>query len=179
MPNCSEICGHFDVLPKKPLSTGSIFLHRLRHPVLTTPAPADSSSNVEIVTAFDTKPLPPSPDETAPDGSDVRILLKLDAGSMAHFELGPGETSTAVAHRTVEEVWYCLKGRGEMWRRQDGREEVVALEPGICLTLPLATHFQFRTIGDEPLSAVGVTIPPWPNDGEAFTVPGKWHPTVP
>ena len=37
---------------------------------------------------------------------------------MAHFELPPGETSTAVAHRTVEEVWFFLGGRGEMWRRQ-------------------------------------------------------------
>ena len=100
---------------------------------------------------FDTKKLPATPDVTAPDGSDVRILLGLQGGGMAHFELQPGQTSKAVAHRTVEEIWFFLAGRGQMWRRQDDREEVVAVEPGVCLTIPLGTHFQFRALGDEPL----------------------------
>ncbi|AWT60392.1 MAG: hypothetical protein DF168_01601 [Candidatus Moanabacter tarae] len=126
---------------------------------------------------FETRPLPFAPDVTAPDGSDVRILLTLAGGSMAHFELSPGETSIAVAHRTVEEIWYCLQGHGEMWRKQPDREEVVALKPGICLTLPTGTHFQFRTIGEEPFSAVGITMPPWPNDDEAYRVTGKWENT--
>ena len=46
---------------------------------------------------FKTKRLPPAHDDTAPDGSRVRILLGLDGGGMAHFELAPGETSVAVA----------------------------------------------------------------------------------
>ena len=50
---------------------------------------------------FETKRLPAQRNDVAPDGSDVRILLRLGGGSMAHFELPPGETSTAVAHRTV------------------------------------------------------------------------------
>ena len=45
---------------------------------------------------------------TAPDGSDVRLLLRGSRGSTAHFELGPGQTSKAVRHRTVEEVWYFV-----------------------------------------------------------------------
>ena len=63
---------------------------------------------------FSTKRLPVAPDAVAPDGSDVRILLKLDGGNMAHFELAPGQTSVAEAHRTVDEIWYFLSGRGEM-----------------------------------------------------------------
>ena len=66
---------------------------------------------------------------------------------MAHFELQPGQTSKAVAHRTVEEIWFFLAGRGQMWRRQNDREEIVAVEPGVCLTIPLGTHFQFRALG--------------------------------
>lgn len=120
--------------------------------------------------------LPDVRDGVAPDGSDVRVLLGLAGGGMAHFELGPGRTSKAVTHRTVEEIWYFVGGRGEMWRRQDGREEVVAVEPGVCLTIPLGTHFQFRTTGDEPLAAVGVTMPPWPGPDEAYEVPGPWPP---
>jgi mannose-6-phosphate isomerase-like protein (cupin superfamily) len=66
-----------------------------------------------------------------------------------------------------------------MWRRQGDREEVVPVHSGVSLTIPLGTHFQFRSFGDEPLAAIGVTMPPWPGDGEAYTVDGKWKPTVP
>jgi mannose-6-phosphate isomerase-like protein (cupin superfamily) len=118
-------------------------------------------------------------DALAPDGSDVRVLLGLAGGSMAHFTLAPGEISTAVTHRTVEEIWLFLAGRGELWRRQEDREEVVTVEPGVCVTIPLGTHFQFRSLGDAALVAVGVTMPPWPGDQAAVTVTGPWRPTVP
>jgi mannose-6-phosphate isomerase-like protein (cupin superfamily) len=125
---------------------------------------------------FATKQLPSARDDVAPDGSDVRLLLGLKGGGMAHFEVGPNEVSTAVSHRTVEEIWYFVSGRGEMWRRQGDREEVVPVHSGVSLTIPLGTHFQFRSFGDEPLAAIGVTMPPWPGD---YTVDGKWKPTVP
>ena len=130
------------------------------------------------MTFFRTMRLPASPDVVAPDGSDVRILLALEAGGMAHFELASGETSTAVTHRTVEEIWFVLSGSGEMWRKDALREEVVPLEPGVCLTIPLRTHFQFRAFGSAPLAAVGVTMPPWPGEDEAVSVQGIWEPTV-
>jgi mannose-6-phosphate isomerase-like protein (cupin superfamily) len=127
---------------------------------------------------FSTKRLPVGRDAIAPDGSNVRILLGLAGGSMAHFELASGETSIAVAHRTVEEIWFFLGGRGEIWRKQDGREEVVSVDPGVCITIPRATHFQFRSFGHQPLKALAVTMPPWPDEGEAYAVEGKWAPTV-
>ena len=80
------------------------------------------------MSTFDTKRLPATPDVIATDGSNVRVLLGLAGGGMAHFELAAGETATAVTHRTVEEIWYFLHGQGEMWRRQEGREEVVPVE---------------------------------------------------
>lgn len=110
----------------------------------------------------------------APDGSDVRVLLSLAGGGMAEFELAGGRVSAAITHRTVEEIWYVLTGRGEMWRRQDSREEVVALEPGVCLTIPRGTHFQFRALGDTALRVIGVTMPPWPGADEAIAVKGPW-----
>lgn len=127
---------------------------------------------------FTTQPLSVDPDCLAPDGSEVRVLLRLAGGSMAHFTLPAGETSIAVAHRTVEEIWYIISGRGEMWRKQEGREEVVTLEPGVCLTLPLGTAFQFRAAPGAALVAVGVTMPPWPADDEAYPVEGCWEPSV-
>jgi len=93
---------------------------------------------------------------------------------MAHFELAPGQVSLAVAQRTVEEIWYILSGGGEMWRRLEGQEEIAALEPGVCLTIPVGTEFQFRSSGPEPLAAVAVTMPPWPGEDEAYRVVGIW-----
>src|SRR5262245_2386914 len=107
------------------------------------------------MSTFSTKVLPAERDAVAPDGSDVRLLVQLSRGSMAHFELAGGQTSLAVAHRTVEEIWYFLQGRGEMWRKLDDREEVVTVEPGVAITLPLGTHFQFRAFDGEPLAAIG------------------------
>jgi len=115
----------------------------------------------------------------APDGSDVRVLLGVAGGGIAEFELAAGQVSTAVTHQTVEEIWYVLRGRGAMWRRQDAREEIVELRPGVCLTVPLGAHFQFRALGDEPLTVLGATMPPWPGEGEAIVVAGPWTPTVP
>jgi mannose-6-phosphate isomerase-like protein (cupin superfamily) len=115
----------------------------------------------------------------AADGSEVRVLLQLTGGSMAHFQLPAGQTSHAVTHRTVDEVWFFVGGRGEMWRSRDGQPDaIVPVEAGVCVTLPLGTRFQFRASGFEPLAAVGVTMPPWPGDDEVFVVEGPWRATV-
>ena len=90
----------------------------------------------------------------------------------------PRAVAKPVAHRTVEEVWYILSGSGRMWRKLDGYEELVELRPGISLTIPTGTHFQFRCDGDERLDVVGATMPPWPGEGKAFFVDGTWQPTV-
>lgn len=128
------------------------------------------------MTPFETLPLPAERTVIAPDGSDVRVLLGLRGGGMAHFSLPPGAVSGAVTHRTVEEIWFVVAGAGQMWRRQGSAASVVDLAPGTCLTIPLGTHFQFRASG-EGLAAVAVTMPPWPGEGEAVSVPGPWAPT--
>jgi mannose-6-phosphate isomerase-like protein (cupin superfamily) len=127
---------------------------------------------------FETKQLPTQPDVAAPDGSQVRMLLRLDGGSMAHFELAPGLASLPVAHRTVEELWYVLGGGGEMWRRDEAGEEIVNIETGVCISIPLGTAFQFRNTGNEPLTAIAITVPPWPGEDEAYAVEGKWEPKL-
>lgn len=127
---------------------------------------------------FGSKTLPTQPDCLAPDGCEVRTLLALAAGSMAHFTLHPGQASRAVQLRTVEEIWYVLGGEGEMWRRQSEVESVLPLAAGCCFSIPLGTCFQFRALGSEPLTVVAVTMPPWPGDGEVVPVEGRWVPTL-
>ena len=97
---------------------------------------------------FETKLLPTDPDVQAPDGSDVRILLTRPAGGMAHFELAAGETSRAIVHRTVEEIWYVLGGRGEML--VDG--VLVPVEEGSLVRCAPAAMRAWRNTGDGVLS---------------------------
>lgn len=126
--------------------------------------------------SFATKQLSAEPEATAPDGAEVRILHELAGGSVAHFSLPAGRTSRAVTHRTVDEIWYFLEGQGQMWRRQGEQEEIIDVRQGISVTIPVGTHFQFRNTGTGPLSAVAVTMPPWPGEDEAITMDGPWEP---
>ena len=127
---------------------------------------------------FETMRLPAEPTVTAPDGSAVRVLLAARGGGLAHFELPAGATAVAVRHRTVDELWYVLGGRGSMWRCRGDREEVVDLDAGTCLSIPVGTSFQFRADAGQPLQVLGATLPPWPGAGEAELVEGRWPPTL-
>ena len=116
-------------------------------------------------------------DTLAPDGSEIRLLVGVAGGGMAHCTLPPGQVTTAVRHRSVEEVWFCTAGRGQVWRRSAEAEETVDVEPGVALSIPLGTSFQFRASGPEPLEIVITTMPPWPGPDEAVAVDGPWEPT--
>lgn len=115
------------------------------------------------------------PDEFvfAPDGSEIRVL----AGSVAHCTLPVGAVSQAVAHKTVEEIWYFLEGEGEVYRQQGDDEPVITrVTANSALTIPLGTRFQFRNTGNVPLRFVITTMPPWPGQDEAFPVDNYWTP---
>lgn len=152
---------------------------------------------------FDTVRAAEAADEQAPDGLAVRWLVRTGRGSLAHFTLEAGRTSSAVMHRSVEEIWYFLSGTGEMWRawadggsadhqttgREDagsagagragaGREEVLRVAAGVSVSIPPGCRFQLRAGADQDLTAVAVTMPPWPGDEEAEPVTGPWTPSV-
>ena len=139
-----------------------------------------SKFNVERsnMTEFDTKRLSATVDEVAPDGSEVRVLLGTSRGLMGHYTLKPGQVSVALTNRSIDEIWFFLSGSGEMWRKQDQREDIVRVESGTCITIPQGTHFQFRSLSDEQLTSVGITMPPWPGPSEASVVEGRWIPTL-
>lgn len=111
----------------------------------------------------------------APDGSEIRELVSVSGGSMAHCTLPPGSTSMAVTHRTVEEVWYFMEGSGQVWRKSDSAESVVDVKPGVSLSIETGTHFQFRNTGDDALRFIIVTMPPWPGEHEAVRVADHWR----
>ncbi|HEX3864321.1 MAG TPA: cupin domain-containing protein [Stellaceae bacterium] len=114
----------------------------------------------------------------APDGSTVHILCATGRGSSILFELPPGAVSTAVAHRTIEEIWFVVSGNGRLWRGDEDTEIVADLAAGMSLAIPVGVAFQFRCDGPEALRIFAVTIPPWPGPDEAYATAGKWAPTV-
>jgi mannose-6-phosphate isomerase-like protein (cupin superfamily) len=120
--------------------------------------------------------LPRDPDLLAPDGSEIRLLPAPEGGgaSLVHCRLPAGATAKAVTHRTVEEVWHVIAGRGELWQARGERNEVATLGPGVSVTIPLGTRFQFRNTGSAPLDIVIVTLPPWPGAEEAIRVADHW-----
>lgn len=115
-------------------------------------------------------------DLLAPDGSEIRLLHSLSGASVVHCSLPVGAVSIPVRHRTVEEVWFFLAGEGQVWRKQGENERVLDARPGLSLTIPLGTQFQFRNTGDVPLEFLIATTPPWPGEDEAVVrETGRWN----
>ena len=131
------------------------------------------------MTAFETRQVPPRPDASAPDGSDIRLVsTALAGGSMVLCSLPPGAVTRAVYHRTVEEMWHCIAGRGRLWRMLGDGEETVDLRPGVGASIPLNARFQFRNDGPDTLQLVIATMPPWPGEDEAVACDGPWEPSL-
>jgi mannose-6-phosphate isomerase-like protein (cupin superfamily) len=128
------------------------------------------------MTPFDDATLSDVADCTARDGSEIRLLGGTANGSLCHARLGAAAVANAVRHRSVDELWFCLRGAGRIWRKSAEREEVVDLREGRSIALPAGTSFQWRNDGPGPLDVLIATIPPWPGDAEADEVGGTWAP---
>ena len=120
----------------------------------------------------------PSPDATAPDGSEIRFLVGSGQGaaksSLVEVTLGPGEVTRPVWHREVEEVWYVLEGAGKVWRCPPDVDPdtvpLVDVSPGDSLVIPTGWGFQFNAGPDTVLRFLCHTTPPWPGEDEAVPV---------
>jgi mannose-6-phosphate isomerase-like protein (cupin superfamily) len=122
--------------------------------------------------------LPEHPDAKSPAGADIRFVMDGETGNMIHSTVPPHQVNRATVHATVNEFWYVLEGRGEIWR-DDGAESCLAvLVPGTSIDIPAGTAFQYRNLADEELKFICVAMPPWPGDAEASYVEGIWQPTV-
>lgn len=116
-----------------------------------------------------------TPDTTAPDGSDIRLLVDgrhhATRASLVEVSLAAGGVSQPVWHRSVEEIWYVLEGEGQVWRcpPEAGPEsgDAVQVSPGDALAIPTGWRFQFSAGPGSPLRFLCYTSPPWPGEGEA------------
>jgi mannose-6-phosphate isomerase-like protein (cupin superfamily) len=118
-----------------------------------------------------------APDAIAPDGSEIRLLVTDAArASLVEVTLPAGAVSRPVRHRTVEEIWFFLAGRGRVW--VDGPIHHVA--PGSRVVIPTGAAFQFAAAAASALRFLCYTSPPWPGEHEAEAVAagGLGAPTV-
>lgn len=124
-------------------------------------------------------------DALAPDGSEIRLLATEVQGatraSLCEVRLAPGAVSRPVYHRSVEEIWYIVEGRGQVWRSPPGVEaDPVEVGPGDALVIPAGWPFQFRAAPDTPIRFLCYTSPPWPgpDEAQAASTGGLGEPTV-
>lgn len=117
--------------------------------------------------------LPARPTVKTPDGSDVRVLSSTSHGSCAHFELAGDQTSLAVIRGTVEEIWYFLSGRGQMWlasANSDG--DVLDVMPRDWVPIPVGTVSIPRS-WERAAGSRRTTMPQWPGENEASVMDGR------
>jgi mannose-6-phosphate isomerase-like protein (cupin superfamily) len=126
-----------------------------------------------------TRSFPETPDARSPAGAEIRYLMEGATGNMIHSTVSPGQVNRATVHATVSEFWYILSGSGEIWRRDNGAEEVTVLETGVSIDIPVGTVFQYRCTGTDPLRLLCIAMPPWPGEQEATVIQGPWTPTAP
>jgi len=127
---------------------------------------------METIPTLELKELP---DYHAPDGSEIRKLVRMNHGSMAHCILPVGQTSKAVRHKTVEEMWFVKSGKGKIWRSNgDKKKEPIDLYEGLSIGIATGEKFQFKNTGNIPLKIIICSMPPWPGPDEAERVDGFW-----
>jgi mannose-6-phosphate isomerase-like protein (cupin superfamily) len=139
-------------------------------------------------------------DERAPDGAEIRRLAGLAQGAVrstvCEVLLPAGQVSRPLRHRTVEEVWYVLEGRGQVWRSPPAphpegtvliaqappavQAAPIEVGPGDTLVIPTGWAFQFAAGAIGPLRFLCHTTPPWPGAGETVSAEpgGLGRPTV-
>ena len=127
---------------------------------------------------FKKKSLTGNYDYLAPDGSEIRLLVNVNGGGLCHCTLPRGKFSSAVKHKTVEEVWYFLSGEAEMWQKEENGGQPIIVKEGDSINIPVGNSFQFRNTGTENLCVLIATIPNWPGEEEGTmeTIPveGFW-----
>jgi mannose-6-phosphate isomerase-like protein (cupin superfamily) len=121
-------------------------------------------------------------DYLAPDTAEIRLLLTdNDAAhaSLCHVTLPVGKTSIAAKHQTVEELWYFVAGKGELWLKSAVAEVIYPVKNGSAITIPAGVGYQFRNLSyTEALEFIVTTIPHWPGPQEVILVEGKWQSSV-
>ena len=109
--------------------------------------------SVERVESFVTK-----------DGSTIRELQHTDVQSLAEATLEPGQATERHYHSVSEEIYFVLKGQGEM--ELDG--ETSFLRPGDAVLIPPGAWHTLENNGTSELRILCCCAPPYSHDDTFF-----------
>jgi mannose-6-phosphate isomerase-like protein (cupin superfamily) len=99
---------------------------------------------------------------TTKDGSTIRELHHTDEQSLAEAALRAGQATERHYHRSTEEIYFVLAGRGEL-EVDVARREVAA---GDAVLIPTGAWHQMRAL--EPLRFLCCCAPPYSHDDTFF-----------
>jgi mannose-6-phosphate isomerase-like protein (cupin superfamily) len=125
-----------------------------------------------------------APDGVALDGASIWLLPRTPFSSAIYCELTAGATSRATYNSWIHEIWYFVSGVGEMARWEFPSDPdpsaVVAVSPGLAVTIPPGVNFQYRSTDDATMSFVCAVAPPWPDPAaNHLSKTQMWQPTLP
>ena len=110
----------------------------------------------------------------APDGSRIIKFQDVRYGGLCHAIFPSQSIAKSQKHKTVDEIWYCIKGNGKIWIKEGNTEKISKIKPNDSLNILSGTHFQIRNDSKEPLIFVIATMPPWPGASDAIRVTDHW-----
>jgi mannose-6-phosphate isomerase-like protein (cupin superfamily) len=115
---------------------------------------AESTSRATYGLGFhmDVVNLAAAPPFTTKDGSEIRELLAhrnsaIRNQSLAEARVAPGGRTTAHYHKVTEEIYYILRGSGEMTIGDQSRR----VAPGDAIAIPPGEVHTIANPGSEPL----------------------------
>ena len=98
------------------------------------------------------------------DGSAIRELHHTDVQSLAEATLEPGQATERHYHRATEEIYFVVKGSGEM--EVDGDTQHV--RPGDAVLIPPGAWHTLVNDGTSGLTVLCCCAPPYSHDDTFF-----------
>ena len=99
------------------------------------------------------------------DGSFIRELHHTDAQSLAEATLEPGQATERHYHRATEEIYFVIKGSGDM--EVDGESERV--RPGDAVLIPPGAWHTLVNDGTSELRILCCCVPPYSDEDTFFS----------
>ena len=99
------------------------------------------------------------------DGSFIRELHHTEAQSLAEATLEPGQATARHYHRATEEIYFVIKGSGDM--EVDGRAERV--RPGDAILIPAGAWHTLVNDGTSELRILCCCVPPYSDEDTFFS----------
>ena len=98
------------------------------------------------------------------DGSFIRELHHTEAQSLAEATLEPDQATQRHRHRVTEEIYFVLKGSGDM--EVDGEHKRIAV--GDAVLIPAGAWHSLHNNGTSELRILCACVPPYSHDDTYF-----------